>query len=1058
MSNTNSIRALQAVSKITGEEQDYRNKILENKFLKTLNTNMKAKVSIPLGMSAARAFSMASTHADKNGVLSAASPYVGSLMAGLMPLQAMSGLMQNKQRLSELEKQKAVLKNAPDKVGIADALHTSVTGGKGFTSGMSNLYMAMMAASAFLPDNGLISGAAMRNAAYMPYLAGGLTKFSNPYGLLSAVQGAKAYFTTGANPITAGMAGAAKVTGGLAASGLTGLGNLTGIGALGKAGAGLNSLIAGASPGALMAAGIPLAMLAPMLTNKVANYVKEKTTPNKLLKSGASMRPVITPSRDVQKQYALTLGLDKQIDSQAQQGHLDFKWWSLLKGVFAIERQTSQLGFLVEFFQKHKEGNRISANMAQNHIQAMFGQTGYQEKDLPRGFISEEDKFKEELQNHMKPIQWLKQAKYGLNKGAAKFTDILEITGSFLNPMDYIAGGENNPFRKLKKMQETDKLRESLQAISKFTGISMTFMEVLNQPVTALLNKGKTAADKTITVLSGIYELTRFSAFQLKDIASALGVDSKKSFMNVVATLMDKADEKTGESEYRKTFAGKTSSIIQGIGGSRLGALGTSALGAAAFGPLGLFAGMFPALLAGEIHERESGEGFFKKFQGKYKGFKESINSLNLREIMSVDTTQKKLGKERELEEENNYKIRMYNDIHLLAKNSKRVDDGLYINFSTPSKIFMKDLFSPKNKFFKDVLGLLDGIEENTDWLEEELILLNRCCSFGTGFSGRRRKGAGYKNRGRRRTSRGTDVGYISTSSSSGVRRSTGTTLGNAPKASMAKKAKYFATKGAGRFALPAGLSYLALQNIDLNSNAVGNTIDSALTGAMTGAMIGSMIPIVGTAAGAILGALVAGGATGYTSMYNPKTLTNSEKLNKVSERNRKNRQARYKSKFELDHTDLFHAYGDEGDYKIDPTTGRVLFFKRSGDMEVYDVKSGRVITNIRKDAKSWMANKKTKANEYIQEKAKYISGAGGDPTKIDTKEEIEMLLASISKDQGQIAQMSLEQQNAIIEILTGLIKTHAAGADKLIQSVDRLHMTVASGNKLGSEVKPGGN
>jgi hypothetical protein len=139
-----------------------------------------------------------------------------------------------------------------------------------------------------------------------------------------------------------------------------------------------------------------------------------------------------------------------------------------------------------------------------------------------------------------------------------------------------------------------------------------------------------------------------------------------------------------------------------------------------------------------------------------------------------------------------------------------------------------------------------------------------------------------------------------------------------------------------------------------------------------------------------------------------------------------------------------------------DPTTGRVLFVKTTGKGEVYDVKTGKVIIEKYGNYKSWSANKNTKAAEYIKEKSKYIADLGGEKDKIDTKEEVEMLLASISKDQNQVGKMSVEQQNAMIDLLTGLIKTQAAGADQLISAVNSMHRTVAAKAKLGSEVQSG--
>ena len=146
----------------------------------------------------------------------------------------------------------------------------------------------------------------------------------------------------------------------------------------------------------------------------------------------------------------------------------------------------------------------------------------------------------------------------------------------------------------------------------------------------------------------------------------------------------------------------------------------------------------------------------------------------------------------------------------------------------------------------------------------------------------------------------------------------------------------------------------------------------------------------------------------------------------------------------------------DDGHYEIDKVTGRVLFIKETGKHEIYDVKTGKVLFEEKSNFKAWYADKNTKAKDYIKEKSKYIADLGGDKNKVDTKEEIIMLVESISKSQDQMSHMTIEQQNAIIELLSGLVKTHAAGADQTIAAVNNLHRTIAATNKLGVEIQSG--
>jgi len=405
----------------------------------------------------------------------------------------------------------------------------------------------------------------------------------------------------------------------------------------------------------------------------------------------------------------------------------------------------------------------------------------------------------------------------------------------------------------------------------------------------------------------------------------------------------------------------------------------------------------------------------------------------------------------------------MYDNIQLLTKLAKKESKGMYISFSEQAQRILNDMLDNKKDLFGDLLDYLDDIEDNTDMLEWYAMNNMRCNCGGLLGGNRRRKS---RNRRGSRPNR--------------TNSKKGKSLKQAPKANAAKKAKYALKKGAssiggsliGRILGPLGLG-MTIFDMEQNPNvghstfgtAANYALDMGISGAATGAALGSIVPIVGTTVGAVAGGILGALGAGVTSMYgddisnwwnNNNTKPFEKGYSKVKRQNEINKRGRFKEKFKRDNNNLFHWYGDDGEFKIEPNTGRLLFILDNGK-DVFDVKTNKKITAL-KDYKSWIANKETKASDYIQEKAKYISNLGGEQTKIDTKEEVELLIASISKDQNQIAQMTIEQQNAMIELLTGLIKTQAAGADKLINSVNSMHNTLAAGRKLGSNVKAGDN
>jgi len=617
--------ALKAIQKRQSEFDDYTDAIHNNKFMSKLNFDPKTMLGLGLAGSGTRMMAAAG-HGDIGvndpSFLADMAPYAGAAMMGVLPLRMLSQAHQRKKRETDLHAQKELARRSPGNIGIGDISKSLGTAAGNVSNTAMNTYMTMMAMGTLGGALGIDGSAALSKAALVPYGLSGAT--GGPLRAASAFMGfgglehvisqnsALTAANSNINPITGGLTSLPWLMGKGVASGLSGIGSLAGHssnaaiqsagGLFSSAGAGvsgasdsfLNTALDGSMSGSMMgmAGGIGTMMLLKPILSKVGTFLKENVIPSTgtaLLKSGSAMRPRVQMSGQLIKKYSKTIFLDTQTNMAGQQGQLKTAEWLTLSYLGAIEKSVSLIGFISEYIQNIQNGKSVSGHMAQNKIQGHYGHSGIASTDLTRKWQNPEDDFAA-LRG---PAKWWAQSKHtGLN--AMNFLgQVSEIGGSLMTPTDWLSS-ENNPMARMARMREEDRLEQTIASVSRVTGIPTSFLTALETSATSLADMGETAEDKQVTLLGGIHELIRFSAFQLKDISMALGVTEAKSYMNKISDMMATADDETGESD-----ESNTSKFGKWVAGSKLASLGMAGLGAAALGPLGLYAGAIPGMIGG---------------------------------------------------------------------------------------------------------------------------------------------------------------------------------------------------------------------------------------------------------------------------------------------------------------------------------------------------------------------------------------------------------------------------------------------------------------------------
>ncbi len=476
---------------------------------------------------------------------------IGAGALGLMGLYGLKDRLPTQQSITDVKKQRAVLKNSPrDTNLIADTLRASGNASKSMSRTFQGAFLGTqalgMAGVPYMSDMAmplLGAGMALRSPVGAAAVGAGL---ANKFGLLDLANSASAadahlgFMQTGMAALPSMIAHGAAAPLSLA-SNIPGLGVLneasTGLGAAGDS---LSNYISGDPITAAIGGGLSM-ILAQKGIGKGLEFAKNAASTTKLLKEGKAIRPPVITGDQIEKTYdgsarlmsAVRNGINMQLFSPFESYNLSFLGY--------IARKVSLLQYFVDKKEDEERFKTADVNLAQNNIQTLTGQLGDDEFDLKR---PGEDRSKEELAPEHTLTRWFQDKSIGFGKLINRGEEALVKASIKFNPLNYIIGGDSSPIALLEEFENNKIVTKAKQKLSEMTGESMEFVEAKNVSVTSLLNDADTFEGKVINILGTMLPLAQERNFYLKDLLNIFGVTPAESSAGELGRIVDTAREK----------------------------------------------------------------------------------------------------------------------------------------------------------------------------------------------------------------------------------------------------------------------------------------------------------------------------------------------------------------------------------------------------------------------------------------------------------------------------------------------------------------------------------
>ena len=583
--------ALQKINRYSQNFENYKYDLQGNSIARALNFDPRVKMGLPMAGLGLKMAAIDAMKANPGDLLHGLAPELGTALLMSIPLRTATQNLQKERSFNELRAEEAILKNNPTSITVGDIVKTGSLGQEKLSKSIINNSMLMTAAGA-LSDIPALTTAGLYGYTAGNLMGGPLRAASSLAGLGHMISGHfGAEVAKNANPLTAGMAymptilgktGSAVLhTGGFLAKGLgaTSVGDMLYKGGeqLSTTGAGLTKS-ALADPTVAIVTGVLTMMIANPAINKLMEKVKSTASGQNLLKNSTKRRPQIKMSTTLERTYSKTLMMDSQVSMLGNTGQLKTGEWLTLTYLGAIEKSVSLIGFIAEYIQDKRTSEQYSSDMVQNNIQTKFSQEGVEGGDLSGGY----NPTKAEVEIAAMPEGFAKkiaELKYGAMKRVMGASKWMEKAALFTDIPGLILGGKNSPYAKLKAMREEEEFLETAKEVSKETGLNLGGVIAMETSATELANQGETAADKTVSILSGLYELQRIQTGKVIDIADILGVTKEDSYLGKFAEVMEETRKAKNERE-----KGLIEEILQTVAETPLGPL---LLGGAAAGAVG---------------------------------------------------------------------------------------------------------------------------------------------------------------------------------------------------------------------------------------------------------------------------------------------------------------------------------------------------------------------------------------------------------------------------------------------------------------------------------------
>ncbi len=1070
--------ALRRINKYEDERKEHEYDLRDNSIMNILNFNPKAALSLGLSGGALRA--IATSGNATNSMLSSISPYAGMAALATLPLRGLQQSSQAKNIDTQIKSQQALNQESPKDLKIADITKTYGLGAKKISNTAMNTSMAMLAAGA------LTGNSALSTAALAPMGVAGLTGgplraattaagFANYAGLIGK--------TAAASPITAGMAYAPTVVGGVASTALNGLGGLANMAGLTKAGTALGTAAGGVSTGAAgitaaglanpmigMVAGMVTLMIAQPMVSKIMNKITAAATGSKMLSKEKGQRPRVKSASQLTKQFSQTAFLDQQVNMLGMQGRLKTGEWLQLSYLGAIERSVSLLGFVVEHIQQIQSQKDNGTDNVLDSMQFKYQQSGHDEEDLSGGYSKTDPQ--SEIDDMGEGFGKLfAQLKKGAMDKALSFTKKADLITSFMSPLDYFKSGSQNPFNKLSAQKEEDNFNDTAKKVSTSTGISLGGIIALETSATSLANMGESSEDKSVALLSGIFEVEKIAAFKLMDIANYLGIEKEDSFMGKFQEIMDEAEKGEEKSKWQKVMddikglpykmakgalplagklamgtAGMANTVLGGVPGdiydystnvARQGlntaqgygslaslavqntaddAMDIAGQGLHQMGRIPVLGSMARGLLKGGSWLKDKTTNYLDSQDGESVSYSESLDNTDVDAILpdagdgiSVDASQLQLALDAEEAADKLKRFGMYENVAEILESMTDQTRGVYMRYSKAGNLRMNQFTGQFNKMIK-------------------------CCEDGGGGTTIIGGLGGLKNVARL-------AGGVAALAGTGLMLGAMTTDPTFGDASLGDSFKY---AGMGAF-------------------------NGAITGfAMTGTLHGAV-------AGAVAGAVIAGvsafaGTDIKDAFYGRETA--DPKTGKRTSRGETAKKKSYRNYFEAKHKEMFGILSDDGEYKTE--NGIDVFVENSG--KKWDVKTGKRIDKkhtinnvvlsqaIKNNQPKVKNNVKILDNDQVtelQNKAAMdllvkhrseIASIDGDKNKIDTKEEHSLYMKALIGDTQAIGQLTISQQGQMVEALYASANQNMGGQAAIIEQLNNIVTNMYNDNTLFNE------
>jgi len=1017
-----------------------------------------------LGLGTSKAALMGIAHTD-----SPLSTIAGEALLPLIAIQSLTNRVNDTRVRTQNQAIQHNAKNVKGNYNFADLMALNSNRGKVTSTGTNVARGLALAAAA------LTGSTTLQTAAAAPLLATKITK--GPMSALMGLTGAGMALNAGTGLYGGMMAAPSAIMGGIGGGLVSGAGGLlSGLGAS-TAGSAISSVgggitAAGSKAAALtlgggfgITAALPAILLAGMLDKKLQTFAENRSSGLTAMKFQKVAAPQLQSAYQLESIYGRSqqvdsflnsIGTNSKTSEQAMVGYLT----AIALYSKDIASSNSLLRPIIEELQSGSSAQTsFKVGETQNDLQRLFGFTGDAKDDLTKAYSDPSGKYKKDslkslfgpgLKDNIKDRDWWDRLKYQTGEALVKTSRATDLGLTAINPFSYFMGKENSFMGKLKSYDHANIVQEVKRSVSKTSGISLNFIDALETTSLTLSSKGESPQEKLVALTSGLYELARFRSFRLQDIANHMGA-TKDSSMGAVDELVSQAEDNQDNSSKKMGIrladwmGGSNAGLLTGAGAGLglAGILGLGATGAAVGAGAGVALGPIMAYMAYQRYKKNKEEGNILSAEDAIYG------NAKFSDIHRTDR------KGNGLLDENGNAIMVGEGIDLSSafdpNTNANISAAEFVDSPTTVDQEQLNLIAQREQDSK----IARDIENNNSLTEinKNIKKLRKCTDCTKKWDSRfesltyvLRNG---KNGNNSEDDGDINIGGIIPGSEDKKKKSKKKKKAKNPRnhknPKTKPKAKFKLPKGAGTVGKVAtGVAGKALVAYNAMTEATDvyhwieddEPLSYSTMGGITGGIIGGVIggtttfgtgtlpaAAVGNAAGSLIG-------TGLDLVLGEPELSESERKSKHNKRG-----------FEASHPKWFN-WIDDGRY-FKNKKNKTYFRHDNGT--VWDIATNKQVPwptkkeiNILKDSPDARP-----AEELFQEQLKAAAAKGGDKSKIDSSEELQIYLDAIWRDQAEISKLSSAEAQNLQTSINMLIEVVAQGNSNIVRSLNHTQVQV---------------